>query len=343
MTSIILAVFSFIAFVVLIPPFTWQCYKGNTAQAMLLFWLAITDLITFIGVVIWGPRDFRNRWDGKVYCDFVSRLDAMTNMGKVLAVCAIMFTLNEILKLKNPSYIDPRSLKKRLVTWVICLLMPLYGFIMTFFLQSPRYNIVRHYGCRSSYSLTTTTVVLLYVPMGLILIPTIAFAILTVKNCLRKKKELANILKCTNSNMLISRFARVLVFSLIVILVLTPLTIYIIATNSLITNGLVPLLFVYNSVTFNQIRKFDIGERPLLSRIINTALLYVAILILGTGKSNVAMYKTIWRFIARRPQQEPEKLDQAGTVTCVDTNLTRTDSVYNAKNLNFGLEITRCS
>lgn len=342
MASIILAVFSIIAFIVLIPPFVWQCHKGNTAQAMLFFWLAITDLITFIGVIIWGPRDFRNRWDGKVYCDFVSRLDAMTNMGKVLAVCAIMFTLNEILKLKNPSYIDPRSLKKRLVVWIMCLLMPLYGFIVTFFLQSPRYNIVRHYGCRSSFSLTTTTVVILYVPMGLILVPTIVFAMMTVKNCLHKKKELANILKCTNSNMLLSRFARVLVFSLIVILVLTPLTIYIIATNSLITKGLVPLLFIYDHVTFNQIRKFDIGERPLLSRIINTALLYVAILILGTGKSTLSMYTTVWRFITRRTRREPEKHDQVGIVTCTDTNLTRIDSIYNAKNLNFDLEITRC-
>lgn len=340
-----LAAFSFIAAVLLVPPYAWQCWGRNYGQAFLLFWLWVTNMFTFLHILIWSGSDFALAWDGKVYCDIVARADTAIGMGKLSAVWAIFFTLNEILRLKNPAYIDPQSVKRKWVNLLICLGPPTYSFFVLFFFMAPRYTICRYYGCRPLWAPTVVTFVFNFLVHVVILVPCIVYALLTVYNYFRKKRELENILQCTNTNMSFARFSRVLIFALIVFIVLTPLTIYIIVINASMKYTLVPLNFLYSEQVFQQVIKYDSGIDVLVSRIINTALSYVAIVILGTGSDAMAMYKKVWNRVLGKPNLVIYTEDAAGP-SCeskyglVDTPVSSTHSVYNAKNLNYDFAMT---
>ena len=89
-----------------------------------------------------------------------------------------------------------------------------------------RYAIVKYQGCSTIYSATYASLLLVSIWTVLWSIVALIFAVLTLITFFRKRKDVKDILLCTNSGLNIKRFARLLIFSFLIVFAMIPLSLY---------------------------------------------------------------------------------------------------------------------
>ncbi|KAI5960400.1 STE3 [Candida pseudojiufengensis] len=309
------ASFAIIAFFLLIPPFAWHLKSKNIPAIFLVFWLIIINLIGFINAMIWSGDNFTQVYDGQGWCDITTKLEAGSGVGKLCAITCISMNLYMILCAKHPSFMDPKSWKKITIDLVMCLFTPIFIMSTNFIIQSKRYYIARYNGCVTVYSPTNATIGLFLVWPVIWSIIALIFALLTLYKYFQKRKDVKDLLKCTNSGLNLKRFARLLIFNFLIVFAMTPLAIlYFTQQNQYIESK-----FNWNVVhdsTWGQIQYVDIGFFTMADRIVNITLSIIAFLLFGLGKDALSMYKSFFRrFQPKRFNNSKDDNFNSGTLS----------------------------
>ncbi|KAG7661070.1 STE3 [[Candida] subhashii] len=286
------AAMCFISFILLIPPFLWHCRCKNVPVICLLVWLMFLDLNGFINVVIWGGDNFYQAWDGKGWCDVTALLEVGSNVGKICAITALALNLYMILSAKNPEYTQNTSWKKLVIDLSICLITPIFIMSTSFIVQISRYDIIKYSGCMMIFSETDATIGLQYIWGVIWSVPALILCSLTLVTFFQKRKDANDILLCTNSGLNLKRFARLLIFCILVIIAMVPIATYHFYQKA---SGEVAK-FVWSEVhswAWGLPLYLDYGMLPLYSRFINFALSVITFLLFGLGADAVEMYREI--------------------------------------------------
>lgn len=276
------------AFVLLLPPLAWHSLSRNIPAVILIIWLLIMNLKTIIDASIWSGSDFMQRWNGKIWCDIMIKLQIGANIGISCAVTNIVYNLNAILKADSvlPQW---NSWGKVCIDFSISLITPFCVMIFSYLLQNYRYGIARYNGCQNLLSPTWLTTVLYTVWMLIWSFIGTIYAVMVLHTLYKKRKDVRDILHCTNSGLNLTRFARLWIFCFLIILVMFPFSIYSFVQDLSNVQGSYSFKDSHSSATWQLIFKFDPGS-PLYNIWLYMLMAYLVFIIFGLGSDALKMY-----------------------------------------------------
>lgn len=257
----------------------------------------VMALINFINLCIWSGENFYEAWNGKVYCDIAVRIDNAASSGKVAAISAISINLFTVLCNRTPSFLELNSKKKLIFELVVCLATPILVMSTSTVIESSRYSILRYRGCVLTFKSGTATIglysmwTLIWSIVGLI------FASLTVFKYVQRRVDVKDLLRCSNTGLNVRRFARLLTFNISIILVMFPLSIYYLVND-------IEVMSQQPGYGYWDIVFYDFYLKNLFKCYTNIALSFVGIMIFGLGSDALEMYKRLFRFGKKKPNQE---------------------------------------
>lgn len=286
-----LIVLSAIAMVLLVPPLMWHVKTLNIPLIALICWLLLMDINILVGAIIWGGPDFMTQYSGAGYCDVMVKLQVGANVGISSSTAGVMFNLCRIIK-ADRAIPAPRSFRKIGTDLVISLLTPVIVMGLNYLVQSRRYYVMQYSGCQNVASLSWVTVVVYSMWLVIWSFVGMVFSGMTVFIFFRKRKDVRDILKCTNSGLNIVRFAKLLSFCCVVILVMFPLSVYIFADNVNHVEDTFDFAIVHSQALWNLISFIPMSQ-PYFTTWIYMALSYVVFIFFGLGSDAVEMYLQI--------------------------------------------------
>lgn len=287
-----LAALSLIAFILLLPTFIWHYRCRNIPAVSLIFWLMYNNLNTFINACIWSGEDFYDKFDGKVYCDITVKLTAGSSSGKVASISALAMNLYMVLSSNSSAFIDTKSKKKIIINVLMCWFTPIFIMATNYIIQSSRYAIARYKGCTLVYDNSIATVMLYSIWTIVWSVVAFVFATLTIFKFLQKRKDAEDILRCTNSGLNLKRFARLVIFSVLIILALFPISILYFVNSIKVYSG----SFDYNRVHskgWSTITYWDFDSNIVYSSWVDVGLSIVTFLLFGIGSDAIETYRSI--------------------------------------------------
>lgn len=288
-----LAGLSFIAFVLLIPVFLWHCHSRNIPAIFLIFWLCYDTLTAFINACIWGREDFDNVWDGKVYCDITLKLEAASSNGKICAISALALNLFLVLRAKNPLLMRNTSTRRIILDLSMCLITPMFIMCVNYVIQASRFVIVRYRGCTMTYAPSPLTLVLFSMWNIIWSFVAVCCAVLTLVTYFRSRKDVRDILRCTNSGLNIRKFARLLIFSLLIIIVLVPISVYYFVSDATVFTEKFQWSKYHNQY-WGTILYADLGMSIVYDKWADIALSIVTFFLFGLGTDALEVYKNFY-------------------------------------------------
>ncbi|KAG0669678.1 a-factor receptor [Maudiozyma exigua] len=253
------------------------------------------NITCIVNAAVWSDIDFMNRWDGKGWCDFVIKLQVGANIGISCAVTNITFNLHQILKAENVLP-ESNSIKKICTDLMISLFTPTAVMGFSYLLQVFRYGIARYNGCQNLLSPTWITTVLYTMWMLIWSLVGTVYACLVLYVFYKKRKDVRDILHCTNSGLNLTRFSRLLTFCFIIILVMFPFSIFTFVQDLRQVSGSYDFKGTHAKELWDVIIKFDPGK-PVYSVWLYVLMSYVVFFIFGLGTDALNMYSSFLRMI----------------------------------------------
>lgn len=292
--STILGLFS-IAVLLLIPPMAWHTQSKNVPAMILIIWLLVMDISFIVSAAIWSGDDFMTRWDGKGWCDIVTKLQVGASVGISCAVSSIAYNLHAVLK-ADSVLLEATSCRKICRDLAMCLVPPVVVMGLSYFAQTYRFGIARYNGCINLMSPTWATTVFYTMWPFLASLVGAVYASMVLFIFFKKRKDVGDILHCTNSRLNLTRFARLLIFCSVVILIMLPLSIYGVVGDVKHYNGHYSFKETHLKALWNIIPKYDAGK-TLATLWLYLAMSYLVFFIFGLGADALHMYANFLRYI----------------------------------------------
>lgn len=302
---------SMIALLALIPPCVWHLKTKNIPALTLLVWLFLFNLKTFIDATIWSKDivGLITGWDGKGWCDLMIYIDIGSYVAVPCCICRIALQLTNIIKAENilPDVNEWRYILKDLV---IVNVLPFLCMFMSYFIQINRYGLITYNGCQPFLSTTWVALVLytLWPFLASILGTILSFRLLFI--FYKKRKDAKDILYCTDSGLTLSRFSRFILFCLLIILIMGPVSIYNFINTCQKLTGKYSYRKIHENGSWWIIPKL-FTSKPFYSVWIYMAMAYCSFFIFGTSTDALNMYLTVLKKIGfRRIVQSWERRNQ---------------------------------
>lgn len=286
---IVVAVVTAITLLLLAPPFIWHFKSRNIPALCLITSFIVLLLKDFINLIVWSGEDFDEVWDGTVYCDIAIKLETGAYVGRITAIAALALNLLMVLRASSTIYTGPGNWKKWLIDLSICLITPIFVMATSYHIQSSRYFVLRYRGCVPSFQNVPAAIPLNFMWTCIWAFIAFVLACLTLLTYFQKRKDVSDILRCTNSGLNLKRFARLLIFCFLIVLVLAPLSIYYFVNNA--KGALKNIQMKYDRLAI-YFADYGMGMIDLYTTI---ALSFVTFLLFGVGSDAVATYKGVYR------------------------------------------------
>ncbi|ODQ78198.1 hypothetical protein BABINDRAFT_52743, partial [Babjeviella inositovora NRRL Y-12698] len=285
---------SLIALIFTIPPLAWNIKCSNIPAISLISWLFLMNLNTFISAAIWLGKNYSSTYSGRGYCDIISKLQVGVNVGICSCVGAIALDLYLILNAKSSLLLNTK--KRRIIEACMCWITPIVIMAIIYVVQDARFLVFRYSGCQYSLAPNWVSVLILSIPMVLWSLTSFVLALMTIIKFFQIRKDVKDILHCTNSGLNLTRFARLLLFCFLVVCVMCPLSLYflVIAMNSI--DGGFDFSDIHDSLLWGIILFKDLGS-PKYDRWLHITLAYLTFIIFGLGEDSVKLYQRVARRI----------------------------------------------
>lgn len=296
LTGILFIVFSILAFIVLIPPTIYHCINKNIPAISLMIWFAYINLVGIINAIIWSGNNYVNVTKAPGYCDLTVRITSGANLGLLCATTCLIFNLYMVISAKSYKFLNAESSTKKLVNVIMCWLNPVIVMGVSIIAQSGRYAIVKYRGCIAIYNYGIMSIVLSSLWNVLWVFAAVTFATLVIIEYIRKRRDLNDLLKCSNSGLNTRKFARLIIFSMIIIVVLSPVVLvgfYYDLVNASRYKDSVHI----NDPGWNNIFYINGGARSIVQRLIEIVLSFCAFFLFGLGTEALNMYRNIFTSI----------------------------------------------
>ncbi|ODV98100.1 hypothetical protein PACTADRAFT_47921 [Pachysolen tannophilus NRRL Y-2460] len=282
---------SIISFLSLIPPLVWNIKCRNAPAIVLVVWLLLLLIKEVVDASVWSGEDFAERWDGRIWCDIMVKIQVGSNIGILTSITAVCLNLYIILCANNLTIMWFASAKRKLfIELLITLIFPFCIMGLNYIVQNIRYIILRYAGCE--ISTTDSWVVVVLYSMWMVIFSLIAFilALLTIIKYFRRRKDVKDILNCTNSGLSLRRFARLLIFCILIILVMFPISLYYFCSEVTSIVGGYSWDEVHDPSTWDLVVFID-EPSPLFDRWIYIFVSLFCFLIFGSGEDAFLMYR----------------------------------------------------
>ncbi|SCU87462.1 LADA_0E04148g1_1 [Lachancea dasiensis] len=288
-----------VALAMLFPPLAWHSKTRNTPAIILIVWLIIMDIKLIVDAAIWGGSDFAQKWAGYGWCDLMIKLQVGANVGISCSVANIAYNLHTILK-ADTVLPEPNSWRKLGVDLSISLITPILTMGLSCLVQVFRYGIFRYNGCQNLLSPSWPTVLVYTLWMFVWSLVGFIYAVLLLYVFYRKRKDVRDILHCTNSGLNLARFSRLLFFCVLIILVMFPFSFYSFVEELQQLSGGLDFQAAHDNAFWNVIVRLDVN-RPLYSVWLYILMSYLVFMVFGLGTDALNMYAGCARCMGMGP------------------------------------------
>ncbi|KAI9713395.1 MAG: a-factor receptor [Chrysothrix sp. TS-e1954] len=233
-TSIVISLFSLVTLILDLPPLLWHARNRNFAAASLIFWIVLLNFFNFVNAIIWPSDEVLftpGYYDGAGLCDIEVKIEVGSWAALSGTLASIMWDLAKVMDTDRP--IIPSQAEKRrqfaldiILSWGF----PIYLMLIHYIVQSNRYYLPSVSGCTPSLDNSWVSIILIFVWPLVLAVLGAYFALLLVVRMRKYRQNLNSILQSHNTTR--SRFMRLFAMSAVMIIVFTPLQVYILLVNA---------------------------------------------------------------------------------------------------------------
>ncbi|ODQ64362.1 fungal pheromone STE3G-protein-coupled receptor, partial [Nadsonia fulvescens var. elongata DSM 6958] len=291
-----LQVLSMIAVIVPIAPTVWHIKCNNWPAVCLLVYLYILNLNTFIGATIWS-RNLDQGFQGHIYCDIMVHFLCAASLGVVCPIVAILRNLCAIMSKQGPSSTFEENAsgktvlnkKKLFIDLAISLGFPIYSMSVLYIVQPSRYSLSEINGCIYFVSSSWVSLVLLFIWPPIISLIGTGYAIVIIFRYMQRRRDFKDLLHCSGSGLTTTRFARLVIFSSVVIAIMLPITLSVLILN--LSNGLKSFVWdeVHIDSMWSKVQYFA-RTKVYFDRWIFITIAFLSFIFFGTGSDALSMY-----------------------------------------------------
>ncbi|WFC94238.1 a-factor receptor [Malassezia brasiliensis] len=209
MSDVALPIFNIISVLLTILPTPLHWRARNFAILLLIVWLTIGNLNTFINRTVWMKRSANV---APVWCDISVKLMSLVTMGIISATFCIAQKLKAIASMRRTNE-GPRF--QLIYEICLCFVLPLVYTLLTFLSQGHRFNIIEGQGCSPAIFLSPISIIIDYgIPLTLSL-TSIIYSLIALKHFLVHKHDFQALLEKSGSALSTKTFLRMISFTLI--------------------------------------------------------------------------------------------------------------------------------
>ncbi|KAK0304536.1 a-factor receptor [Friedmanniomyces endolithicus] len=291
-TAIALATLSLLVILLLLSPMCWHLRNRNVGATFLVAWTILINLQTFINALLWPHDDISQWYNGAGLCDVEVKLQIAFSVAAPAALAAVLRALANALDTSRATLVKSRAQRIRdyAVDFSLCLGFPALQMLFHYIDQPTRYLLFGIAGCEASVSKTWVTVLLMDVPPLLWTLVDSYYAILILIRLLRYRTTMSTIL-AHSPHQTQTRFMRLYLFCLVLILTFVPLQAYTLAQNLSQAREKYSWSALHDPAAFGEIYMMPSNGRVLPEAYIWLAGGFFIFVFFGLGKDAVAMYR----------------------------------------------------
>ncbi|KAK5125549.1 hypothetical protein LTR85_000660 [Meristemomyces frigidus] len=289
-SSIVLATLSLLTVLLIIPPMCWHYRNRNLGATMLVAWLVIINLQTFLNAVLW-PADNINSWyNGSGLCDVEVKLQAAWGVAAPATLGCVLRALANAMDTDRATLVKSKAQRWRDYTidlsW--CIGFPSLQMLFHYIVQDRRYYLYGISGCVPSISDSWVGILLIYIPPVIWVLIDGYLAALIIVRLYRYRVSFASILASSNTTK--SRFMRLYVLCLVWTLAFIPGQAFVLYANLSTHRTAYSWSETHDPAVWNEIIMVPSNGAVLFDRWIWLASGLVVFIFFGLGKEAVSMY-----------------------------------------------------
>ena len=291
--SVAVPVLAILTLILDIPSLVWHIKNRNLAAYTLISWIVLLNFFNFSNALIWPTDDIENWWHGQGLCDIEVKIQLGAQMGLIGSLCCIMRNLARALNTNKTVVTRTKAQRQRHLAFelAVCIVPAVYMILIHYVVQVNRYYILSIAGCRSTLDLSLATVFLVDIPPCVFILVVAYYCVLVIHRIRIYRKNFAAILSSTSSGLTKSRFLRLFIYALILLLAYLPVQFYVLYTR--LQYGLYPYDWdrvhgpewqTIGLVPMNGIVEFDVW--------IQISLGFTVFFCFGVGQDAMATYRS---------------------------------------------------
>jgi len=150
----------------------------NYAACILIIWVAVNNLFYCINSIIWPDFEtIHEKWDGRIYCDIMSRISICVNAGVLGSLAAISRNLAKIISDRSTAAFSRSEKRKNLaIDLALCFALPIWYNLVYYFVQYARYWLIPVSGCVAVLDSSWLATILIFVPGLIMTLTTLYFS-----------------------------------------------------------------------------------------------------------------------------------------------------------------------
>ena len=226
--STLLPILAAFSLVLCAPPLVWHLRNRNLAASALVIWVMLQNVFNFSNPLIWPTDDLSIWWHGYGLCDIESKLTIASNIGFPASLLCVIRYLAVVLDTKHTVLRSGGGYRSRqlLIEATLCIALPILILVLHLVIQDTRYYIFAIAGCVPSYDDSWVSIVLIHIWGPVINLIAGGYAILVVVRLIRYRRDFGSVLSASSSSLTKSRFLRLFLMSMVLVVVALPLQLY---------------------------------------------------------------------------------------------------------------------
>ncbi|KAI9849776.1 MAG: a-factor receptor [Thelocarpon superellum] len=290
--AVLLPILAVLSVALSLPPFAWHLKNRNVAACSLIFWIILTNVFVFTNALIWPTDNLVAWWDGVGLCDVEVKLTWASSVGATGALAAIMRNLARVMDVDRATLIPTQAQRRRqlAVDLILCYGFPIYVMAVDFIVQSGRYYIFTISGCTPAVDASWPSIFLIFIWAPILCLVESYYCVLLIYRLRKYRQQFAQILTSSNSNLNKSRFLRLFLIALTLLLTFLPLQFYILYLNLSYPRHPYNWDEVHGTA-WSDIIKVPTGGQVAFDRWIRVASGFMVFLFFGMGHDAMDMYR----------------------------------------------------
>ncbi|CAG5188786.1 uncharacterized protein ALTATR162_LOCUS12032 [Alternaria atra] len=290
-SAIIFPAFAFPAWVLCMAPMIWHFRQANIAAGSLILWIALHNFFNSVNALIWPRDNVLEWWDGPIWCDIHVRIQVGSYVGMTASVAMVIRKLAIVMDTRNMTVSTSRNSKIKAKIWEVvwCWVVPGFFIALYYVVQPVRYMIYGIVGCLSAHDSSWPSVVLGFMWPTIGMLFASYWAFLLVYRLYRYRREFHRLVAAQKTTS--SRFVRLFILSLVVVLVYLSYSIYLLVGISKFITTPYSWSEVHDPNRFNNIIKVPVNGVVSFEKWVQVATGYITFCLLGTGVDANAHYR----------------------------------------------------
>ncbi|KAF7525418.1 hypothetical protein PCG10_004899 [Penicillium crustosum] len=235
--AVVLPVLSFLSIALAIPPLILHGKNHNFPATSLIFWSILLNLFNIINSLIWPTDDVTSWWDGSGLCDIEVKFMAASYVGIPGSLACIFRSLAIVLDTDRATLVPSKGQRWRnqFMEIMFCIAVPVIAMITHIMWQKSRYLLFAISGCVNNFDESWVSFVFAWIWPPIICLIAAYYCCLVLIRVHKYRSDFANILRASSSNLGKSRFLRLFLLALSMLICILPLQGYVVYNDIILS------------------------------------------------------------------------------------------------------------